>query len=51
MIAVLSAYGLAWLIGMEKEFRESAFYVYNPLLVGLSLGYRFGIVADVICCC
>jgi urea transporter/tetratricopeptide (TPR) repeat protein len=41
-IAVLAAYGVARLIGMQAEFHESSFYAYNPLLVGLSLGYRSG---------
>ncbi len=39
-IAVLAAYAAARLIGMQAEFQESALYVYNPLFVGLSLGYR-----------
>ena len=32
----------ARLIGMQTEFQESTFYVYNPMFVGLSLGYRSG---------
>lgn len=41
VIAVLAAYGFARLVGMEKQFLESGYYTYNPLLVGLSLGYLF----------
>ena len=40
-IAVLAAYGVAWLIGMQVEFHESSFYVYNPLFVGLSLATKW----------
>lgn len=40
-IAILSAYGFARLVGMQKPFLESGYYTYNPLLVGLSLGYLF----------
>jgi urea transporter len=41
LVAVLAAYGFARLIEMEPAFLESGFYTYNPLLVGLSLGYLF----------
>ena len=41
LVAVLAAYGFARLIHMEPRFLESGFYTYNPLLVGLSLGYLF----------
>jgi urea transporter len=41
MVAVLAAYGFARFIGMGAAFLESGFYTYNPLLVGLSLGYLF----------
>ena len=41
MAAVLAAYGFARFIGMSGTFLESGFYTYNPLLVGLSLGYLF----------
>ena len=41
VIAVLAAYGFACLIGMENRFLQAGLYVYNPFLVGLSLGYRF----------
>lgn len=39
--AVLAAYAFARFIGMGAAFLESGFYTYNPLLVGLSLGYLF----------
>lgn len=41
IIAVLAAYGFARLVRMEKEFLQSGYYTYNPLLVGLSLGNVF----------
>ncbi len=41
MAAVLAAYAFARFIGMGAAFLESGFYTYNPLLVGLSLGYLF----------
>jgi urea transporter len=41
IIAVLAAYGFARLVRMEKQFLESGYYTYNPLLVGLSLGNLF----------
>ncbi len=41
VVAVLAAYGFARFIGMGAAFLESGFYTYNPLLVGLSLGYLF----------
>ena len=41
VIAVLAAYAAAALIGREKSFLQSGSYIYNPFLVGLSLGYRF----------
>ena len=41
LIAVLAAYLFARLINMEPMFLDSGFYTYNPLLVGLSLGYLF----------
>ncbi len=41
IIAVAAAYGFARLVRMEKQFLESGYYTYNPLLVGLSLGYLF----------
>jgi len=41
IIPVLSAYGFARLVRMEKQFLQSGYYTYNPLLVGLSLGNLF----------
>ncbi len=45
MIAVVAAYGFARLVRMEKQFLESGYFTYNPLLVGLSLGYLFKLTA------
>jgi urea transporter/Flp pilus assembly protein TadD len=39
IIATLSAYGFACLIGIEPQFTEAGYYTYNPFLVGLSVGY------------
>lgn len=39
LLSVLTAYGCARLFGMGRQFLESGFYTYNPLLVGLGLGY------------
>ena len=39
IIATVSAYGFACLIGIEQKFAESGYYTYNPFLVGLSVGY------------
>ena len=41
LVAVLAAYAFARFINMEPMFLNSGFYTYNPLLVGLSLGYLF----------
>lgn len=41
LLAVLSAYGFARLIRMDRAFLESGYYTYNPLLVGLSIGHLF----------
>ncbi|HDD35330.1 MAG TPA: peptidase M23, partial [Candidatus Desulfofervidus auxilii] len=41
LVCVLSSYVFALAIGMHKEFLKSGFYTYNPLLVGLSIGYLF----------
>jgi len=41
LVAVLSAYGFARLTRMEKAFLELGYFIYNPLLVGFSLGYMF----------
>ncbi|TCK06323.1 urea transporter [Phorcysia thermohydrogeniphila] len=39
--AVVSAYAFAKLVGFKDEFLRLDYYIYNPLLVGLSLGYLF----------
>lgn len=41
LVAVLAAYAFARFIGLKSVFLESGFYTYNPLLVGLSIGYLF----------
>jgi urea transporter len=41
LTSVLSAYLFARLIGFKREFLRLDYYIYNPLLVGLSLGYLF----------
>ena len=33
--------GFAYFIRMEAEFLENGFYIYNPLLVGMSIGFLF----------
>lgn len=43
LVAVLAAYGFAVFLGLDKAFLASGFYTYNPLLVGLSMGYLFRI--------
>jgi urea transporter/murein DD-endopeptidase MepM/ murein hydrolase activator NlpD len=42
-VAAIAAYAFAHFIHMNKAFLESGFYIYNPLLVGLSIGYLFRI--------
>lgn len=41
LLAVVAAYAFARFIGMAPAFLDSGFYTYNPLLVGLSIGYLF----------
>ncbi|MEJ2540420.1 MAG: urea transporter [Gemmatimonadota bacterium] len=41
LVAVSAAYVFARFIGLKSIFLESGFYTYNPLLVGLSIGYLF----------
>ncbi len=41
LVALFSAYVFAKLIGMKKEFFRLDYYIYNPLLVGLFLGFYF----------
>ncbi|WP_457624565.1 urea transporter [Persephonella sp.] len=43
IIALVSAYMFAKFLNMEKTFLSTGFYTYNPLLVGLSIGYLFKI--------
>ncbi len=43
LICVFSAYIFAILVGLKEDFFRLEFYIYNPLLVGLSLGYLFKI--------
>ncbi len=43
LISVIAAYLFARFIKMDREFLNSGFYTYNPLLVGLSIGYLFSI--------
>ena len=39
--AVITVYLFAGLINMDQRFIDSGFYTYNPLLVGLAIGYLF----------
>ncbi len=41
LFCVLAAYEFARFLGLKKIFHGSGFYTYNPLLVGLSIGYLF----------
>ena len=41
IVAVLAAFAFARFIDMDPVFLDSGFYTYNPLLVGLSIGYLF----------
>ena len=41
LVSLLSAYIFARLIGFKEDFLRLDYYIYNPLLVGLSLGYLF----------
>lgn len=41
LIAVVSAYVCALAIHMDKDFLHSGFFTYNPLMVGLAIGYLF----------
>ena len=43
LICVLSAYLAARFLGLREDFLRLDFYIYNPLLVGLSIGYFFRI--------
>jgi len=41
VIAVLSAYFFARLLGLKSEFLLTGYYTYNALLVGLAIGFLF----------
>lgn len=41
LIAIVCVLAFAYFIRMEAEFLENGFYIYNPLLVGMSIGYLF----------
>lgn len=41
LLAVLSAYLFAKFLGFQKTFMELDYYIYNPLLVGLGIGFLF----------
>ncbi|MBA2847930.1 peptidoglycan DD-metalloendopeptidase family protein [Thermosulfuriphilus ammonigenes] len=43
LLCVISAYELARFLGLREIFRGSGYYTYNPLLVGLSIGFLFKI--------
>ncbi len=42
-LCVLSAYLFARFLGLKEIFRGSGYYTFNPLLVGLSIGFLFKI--------
>lgn len=41
LIAMVSAYTFSLFLGIDQAFLHSSFYIYNPLLVGFSIGYLF----------
>ncbi|MEK7432967.1 MAG: urea transporter [Cyanobacteriota bacterium] len=43
LLCVTAVYIFARLINFDKEYLNSGFYTYNPLLVGFSIGYIFEI--------
>jgi len=43
ILCVGSAWGFAWLLNRAHLFLEHRVYLYNPLLIGLSLGYILGL--------
>lgn len=45
LIAVFSVLAFAYFIRMKAEFLENGFYIYNPLLVGMSIGFIFQVTA------
>lgn len=50
LLAVLSAYTFARLIGMHRHFVEGGFYTYNPLLTGLLLAslFKFSLLTELL---
>jgi tetratricopeptide (TPR) repeat protein/urea transporter len=43
LLALAAAYAAARMLGIERTFLENSFYIYNPLFVGLSIGWRFAL--------
>ncbi len=43
LIGIVSALAFAAFVRMDPQFLESGFYIYNPLLVGMSVGFLFKI--------
>ncbi len=41
MLSILSAYGVARLLGYQSAFLSTGYFTYNALLVGLAIGYIF----------
>jgi len=48
VVSVIAAYLFARLISMGREFLNFGFYTYNPLLVGMAVGYLFSPTPEVI---
>ncbi|MDM8556452.1 urea transporter [Desulfococcaceae bacterium HSG7] len=48
VISVIAAYLFARLINMGREFLGLGFYTYNPLLVGMAVGYKVSLTSEVI---
>jgi len=48
VVSVIAAYLFARLISMGPEFLNFGFYTYNPLLVGMAVGYLFSPAPEVI---
>ena len=40
LVALLASWGLGAFLRLERKIAEHGFYTYNPLLVGLSVGYH-----------
>ncbi len=45
LIAIITVLLFAAFIRMETDFLENGFYLFNPLLVGMSIGYIFEVTA------